>query len=211
MLLPALSGAKEAGKNASRASIKMRQLGLGEQMYADDNDDQFTPRQAPYWMTRLLPYYQDLKLLVCPTDIQQQPAAPGSAPDTAARSYVVNGWNDYFESVLSTGRLRRVHGHNRPSGMRPRPFASRPTPSPSAKSSPSSRTSTWISGTTTTPASSTKAAIRAAAGHPLRADPITPLLTAARGFSATDAQCRQSICGAVTINGAPTWCPGSPR
>jgi len=116
MLLPALSGAKEAGKRIACVN-QMRQLGLGEQMYADDNDDQFTPRQAPYWMTRLLPYYQDLKLLVCPTDIRQQPATPGAAPDTAARSYVVNGWNDYFESVLSPADFAAFMAHNRPSGM----------------------------------------------------------------------------------------------
>ena len=116
MLLPALSGAKEAGKRIACVN-QIRQLGLGLQMYADDNEDQFTPRQAPYWMTRLQPYYQDLKLLVCPTDVQQQPAAPGAAPDTAPRSYVINGWNDYFESVLSPADFTAFMAHNRPSGM----------------------------------------------------------------------------------------------
>jgi prepilin-type N-terminal cleavage/methylation domain-containing protein/prepilin-type processing-associated H-X9-DG protein len=116
MLLPALSGAKEAGKRIACVN-QIRQLGLGLQMYADDNEDQYTPRQSPFWMTRLQPYYQDLKLLVCPTDIQQQPAAPGAAPDTAPRSYVVNGWNDYFEAVLSPADFAAFMAHNRPSGM----------------------------------------------------------------------------------------------
>jgi len=115
MLLPALSGAKEAGKRIACVN-HLRQLNLGLQMYADDNEGQFTPRQTPFWMTRLQPYYQDLKLLACPTDLQ--PLTPANAvPDTAPRSYVVNGWNDYFEATLPAAEFAEFMARNRPSGM----------------------------------------------------------------------------------------------
>jgi len=115
MLLPALSGAKESGKRIVCINHR-RQLGLGLQMYADDNEDQFTPRMAPWWMTRLLPYYQDLQLLACPTDSQPL-LTPGAAPDAAPRSYVINGWNDYFQSVLSEPEFEVFKARNYPSGM----------------------------------------------------------------------------------------------
>jgi len=116
MLLPALSGSKEAGKRIMCVN-HLRQFNLALQMYADDNEDQFTPRQSPFWMTRLQPYYQDLRLLVCPTDFSQQPGNPGDAPDSAPRSYVVNGWNDYFESALSAADFARFMAHDWPAGM----------------------------------------------------------------------------------------------
>jgi prepilin-type N-terminal cleavage/methylation domain-containing protein/prepilin-type processing-associated H-X9-DG protein len=84
MLLPALAGAKESGRRISCVN-NMRQLGLSEQMYADDNEGQFTPRKAPFWTETLYSYYVNSNLLHCPSD----------TPDHQ-RSYIVNGWNDYF-------------------------------------------------------------------------------------------------------------------
>lgn len=115
MLLPALSNGKEAGRRIACAN-GLRQLDLGLTMYADDNEGRYTPRQAPYWMTRLQPYYQDLRLLVCPTDFQQSPT-PGTAPDTAPRSYVINGWNDFFHSTLPSTNFDRFIAHDWPDGM----------------------------------------------------------------------------------------------
>ena len=90
MLLPALAGAKESARRISCAN-NMRQLGLSEQMFADDNDGRFTPRQAPYWPERLLSYYVNSNLLHCPTDMPSH-----------ERSYIINGWNDYFANTLGT-------------------------------------------------------------------------------------------------------------
>src|SRR5437763_14653746 len=65
MLLPALSNAKEAGRRiACINNLKQLRLALG--MYGDDNDGQFPPRFAPFWMSRLQPYYSDVRLLKCP-------------------------------------------------------------------------------------------------------------------------------------------------
>jgi prepilin-type N-terminal cleavage/methylation domain-containing protein len=90
MLLPALAGAKESARRISCVN-NMRQLGLSEQMFADDNDGKLTPRQAPFWMDRLLPYYVNSNVLHCATDIPTHP-----------RSYIINGWNDYFADTLGT-------------------------------------------------------------------------------------------------------------
>jgi prepilin-type processing-associated H-X9-DG protein len=51
----------------------------------------------PRWPEQLKEYYKDLRLLSCPTDQN-----PGGNPNTtnadaAPRSYIINGWNDYFE------------------------------------------------------------------------------------------------------------------
>src|SRR2546421_12459217 len=67
MLLPVVSRAKEAGRRIGCLN-NLKQLRLALGMYADDNDGQFPPRFAPFWMSRLKPYYADLRLLKCPTD-----------------------------------------------------------------------------------------------------------------------------------------------
>ena len=105
MLLPALAGAKESGRRISCVN-NMRQLGLSEQMFAGDNDGQFTPRKAPFWPERLFSYYVSSNLLHCPTD----------EPDHQ-RSYIVNGWNDYFVSVLSSNDFAQYMLHNLDQGM----------------------------------------------------------------------------------------------
>jgi prepilin-type N-terminal cleavage/methylation domain-containing protein/prepilin-type processing-associated H-X9-DG protein len=88
MLLPAVAKAKESARRISCVN-NMRQLGLSQQMFADDNDGRFTPRQAPFWMDRLISYYANSNLLHCPTDVATHP-----------RSYIMNGWNDYFSETL---------------------------------------------------------------------------------------------------------------
>ena len=90
MLLPTLGKAKESAKRISCVN-NMRQIGLSQQMFADDNEGRFTPRHAPFWMDSLLSYYLNANLLHCPTDIAAHP-----------RSYIINGWNDYFSDTLGT-------------------------------------------------------------------------------------------------------------
>ncbi|HWN95726.1 MAG TPA: prepilin-type N-terminal cleavage/methylation domain-containing protein [Methylomirabilota bacterium] len=105
MLLPALAGAKESARRISCVN-NMRQLGLSEQMFADDNDGKFTPRQAPFWPERLLSYYVNSNLLHCPSDIPAH-----------QRSYIVNGWNDYFHETLSPTDFTAFMAHTMEQGM----------------------------------------------------------------------------------------------
>ena len=103
MLLPALSGAKETAKRIACAN-GMRQIGLAALMYVDDNDGKFAVRQLGTdpgaWPTTLLDGYKEMRLLVCSSD-GANPATGGPNPnhkaDQAPRSYIFNGWNDYWQ------------------------------------------------------------------------------------------------------------------
>lgn len=120
MLLPALSSAKEAGKRIACLN-NLKQLRLALTMYADDNDGQFPPRMSPYWMTRLRPNYEVLKLLICPSD--PEPATSTNASivtvdtDKAPRSYLFNGWNDYFQATLAPNQWNLYTNHQWQFGM----------------------------------------------------------------------------------------------
>jgi prepilin-type N-terminal cleavage/methylation domain-containing protein/prepilin-type processing-associated H-X9-DG protein len=106
MLLPALSRAKETGKRI-QCVTNLKQLGLSLQMYVDDNSGKHPVRQLPNaWPTQLREGYRDLRLLVCPSD-GPNPATginnPAQWPaDSAPRSYIINGWNDYFQQQMAT-------------------------------------------------------------------------------------------------------------
>jgi len=74
-------------------------------MYVDDNRDRFTPRdKTNRWTTLLQPTFRDFRILKCPSELTNTPATFGntvfpsnSVPaDFAWRSYIINGWNDYF-------------------------------------------------------------------------------------------------------------------
>jgi prepilin-type N-terminal cleavage/methylation domain-containing protein len=104
MLLPALGRAKEAGRRIACVN-NLRQLGLSLQMYADDYDGHFTKRAVPRWPFSLQDSFKTVNILRCPTD-GLNPASNGSndtvhAADAAPRSYMINGWNDYFQQTLS--------------------------------------------------------------------------------------------------------------
>ncbi len=105
MLMPALSRAKESGRRIACLN-NMHQLGLASTMYIDDNDGYFMPRAHPNrWPTRLQKYYNSDKVLLCPTD-GPNPSTGNSQTngyphDGAPRSYIYNGWNDFYRSALN--------------------------------------------------------------------------------------------------------------
>jgi len=103
MLLPALARAKEAGKKI-KCLNNIRTLGLSLKMYVDEYNGQYPPRtRQNRWPTLLRDGYKDLKVLVCPSEIGtpntfgQNIADTNNYPaDAAPRTYIINGWNDYF-------------------------------------------------------------------------------------------------------------------
>ncbi|HEY1173610.1 MAG TPA: type II secretion system protein [Verrucomicrobiae bacterium] len=109
MLLPSLASAKQSALRIKCVS-NLRQVNMALKMYADDNKGQFTPRHATNrWTTLLVGGYVDTRLLKCPADAPT--AASGGTPgfttnqlpaDFASRSYLINGWNDFFQSTLSS-------------------------------------------------------------------------------------------------------------
>ena len=108
MLLPALARAKETAYRI-KCTNNLKQLELSIKMYADDNDGFYPPRTNAWrWPTALLEYYRTTNILICPTDAMRgPPQSDTSSPtmaDRANRSYMINGWNDYYSDALETAR-----------------------------------------------------------------------------------------------------------
>lgn len=102
MLLPALSGAKETARRIASMN-NLRQLGMSLVMYVDDNDGKHLVRdQVRYWPEKLQDGYKDPRILVCPSDGPNPKTGvnnPARPYDSSPRSYIMNGWNDYFLEV----------------------------------------------------------------------------------------------------------------
>ena len=107
LLLPALSRAKETAYRI-RCANNLKQLTLSLTLYGGDNRDFFPPRTNAWrWPTLLQSGYRNLSLLICPTDSRRgTPTTDTNSPtppDRSPRSYLINGWNDYFSAQLSGG------------------------------------------------------------------------------------------------------------
>ena len=108
MLLPALARAKEAGKRIACVN-NLRQLSLANSMYIDENNGNYPARTVKgRWPTQLRDGYKDYRILKCPSDVPN-PMSNGTDPvnypfDATNRSYIINGWNDYFPDAFSTAR-----------------------------------------------------------------------------------------------------------
>lgn len=103
MLLPAMARAKEKASSVQCLN-NLRQMGLSMTLYASDFNGSFPCRMnSRRWPTQLLPYYKNLALLQCPTELRQRDRnRPRSNPprlvdvDQAVRAYIINGFNDMF-------------------------------------------------------------------------------------------------------------------
>ena len=121
MLLPALSRAKEAGRRISCLN-NMRQLGISMKMYLSDHEDYFPPRSSSErWPSKLQEYYRSANILRCMAD-GQNPKTGGAnsnrLADTWPRSYIINGFNDYFQASLDAAQWAAYTGGTYNGGMR---------------------------------------------------------------------------------------------
>lgn len=116
MLLPSLAGAKEAARRIACVS-NLRQLALAHRFYADDNQGRFVPRTYnPAWPTLLFNGYQTTNILLCPSDPARPPYSFGSSntnfiADNAARSHIMNGWNDFFQATQPAAVYAQYMAH----------------------------------------------------------------------------------------------------
>lgn len=124
MLLPALSRAKETAKRIACVN-NLRQLNLALQMYKDDNQGLFPPRsEASRWPERLYENYgRNVNVLLCPRDGENgQTPLTGSntnnPADGAPRSYLINAFNDYFQSMLNAADWTAYTVGAYPQGMK---------------------------------------------------------------------------------------------
>lgn len=113
LLLPALARAKE-NANKTKCLNNLKQFELALKMYADDFNSLFpTCSDAVTWPATMLTYYKNTNILTCPTDLMKgapyvnTPSGPYPSPDMqaadhAARSYMMNGWNDLFPTQIQT-------------------------------------------------------------------------------------------------------------
>ncbi len=109
LLMPALAQAKQKA-NRIKCLNHMKQLGLALTMYAGDHDGQYPLRrrgESNAWIGTLQPYYVDARVLKCPSDAW-----------LVSRSYVINGWNDYFKAKLSGEEYRLFTNWSWPQGMK---------------------------------------------------------------------------------------------
>jgi len=110
MLLPALSRAKETGRRISCLN-NLRQFGLAQKIYSSDYNDQYPHRggsaqQPARWPTQMIDSYaRNIKMLLCPTEAStgKIPNSDTNSPmfaDAAPRSYLMNGFNDFYAEKL---------------------------------------------------------------------------------------------------------------
>jgi prepilin-type N-terminal cleavage/methylation domain-containing protein len=102
MLLPALAQAKEAARRM-KCTSNVHELSLANMMYAGDNNGGYTPRDGTErWPALLISYYKTTNVLICPSETNYNLATYGTTPlsqyppDAAARSYLINGFNDGY-------------------------------------------------------------------------------------------------------------------
>ena len=108
MLLPALAGAKGAAQRITCLNSE-KQLGLSSALYANDHHGEMPARTTvDRWPEKLRAYYQNTNLLRCPVDRFGGKTFPATADkfginaDGAARTYIINGFNDYWLETLKT-------------------------------------------------------------------------------------------------------------
>lgn len=118
MLMPSLARAK-AKAHQIKCLSNLRQVGLGLNLYAGDYNGEFPARRIPpnAWPHKLKPYYVDWSLITCPTD--KFGIAGALADETNPnRSFLINGFNDYFMLRLDGEDYARYQRWQWPHGMK---------------------------------------------------------------------------------------------
>jgi prepilin-type N-terminal cleavage/methylation domain-containing protein/prepilin-type processing-associated H-X9-DG protein len=118
LLMPSIARAK-AKANQTSCLNNMRQLTLAAILYAGDHDDEFPARRTPTnaWPHKLKPYYSNWRIIACPSD---HFGVVGLFADdiNPKRSYLINGFNDYFKVNLNPSDYKAVQQWRFAHGMK---------------------------------------------------------------------------------------------
>ena len=125
MLLPSLSHAKGTAQRIA-CTNNLRELGMASRMYVDDNQGTFPPRSRTVrWPSQFYDNYgRNLNVLLCPTDLQftnhpSTGSVSNNPADPAWRSYMINGFNDYFLDLLGPAVFQSQYlGGTYPNGLK---------------------------------------------------------------------------------------------
>ena len=124
MLLPALSRAKETARRISCLN-NLRQLSLATRLYVDDNRGFYLARsETDRWPDRFYDNYgKSVKLLLCPTDglngiIPKTGSGSNNVADAAPRSYLINGWNDWFADQIGSQKFSDIEAAAAQNGLK---------------------------------------------------------------------------------------------
>lgn len=117
LLLPALSRAKGKAHQISCINNN-RQMLLAATMYANDHGEELPPRrrETNTWPFKLKPFYLDWKIIACPSD-SFGVGGLFSNDQNPKRSYLMNGFNDFFMQNLSRPNYRLFQRWQWPHGM----------------------------------------------------------------------------------------------
>jgi prepilin-type N-terminal cleavage/methylation domain-containing protein/prepilin-type processing-associated H-X9-DG protein len=118
LMMPSISRAKAKASQISCLN-NMRQLTLAATMYSSDHDEEFPARRIPTnaWPHKLKPYYVTWQIIACPSD---RFGIVGLFADdiNPKRSYLINGFNDYFKVTLSPSDYKAVQQWRYAHGMK---------------------------------------------------------------------------------------------
>ena len=113
LLMPALARAKQKA-NGIKCLSNIRQVGMAATMYAGDHENELPPRfpRPTSWIVSMQKYYVDPKLLACPSD-----SFVFTTGNHEKRTYLINGFDDFFEKTLSKADFSKFMNHLYPRGM----------------------------------------------------------------------------------------------
>ncbi len=115
MIMPVLSRARQTGQRIACLN-NLKQLGLAAQVYLNDNQSIYPPRStADRWPDKFYDTYgRKVQILLCPSEMTNTPYSVGmnnsnNVADASPRSYLINGWNDYFKSLLDDDDFNNLY------------------------------------------------------------------------------------------------------
>ena len=100
LLLPVLSRAKSNTRGIVCVN-HLKQLSTATAMFVQDNEGFYpSSNSTNRWPEQIRPHGGNVRVLVCPDDPSALAGAVvSSSADDAPRSFLINGWNDYFDAL----------------------------------------------------------------------------------------------------------------